>query len=104
MRSAAEVSCACMLFRCSLTGRCVTSASCLARTITGYVRAVPTITPEAALPLVETFCEMRNRDQLPDEVPLACSRRGNGTLCAVDGAPLCGMVSALGCPLRLGRL
>src|SRR5918999_4715100 len=42
-----------------------------------YVRAVPTMTPEAALPLVETFCEVRNPDHLRDEVRLECSRRGN---------------------------
>ena len=42
-----------------------------------YVRAVPTITPEAALPLVETFCEVRNPDHLREEVRLECTRRGN---------------------------
>ena len=41
------------------------------------VRAVPTMTPEAALPLVETFCEMRNPATLRDEVRLECSRRGD---------------------------
>jgi hypothetical protein len=37
------------------------------------------MTPEAALPLVETFCEIRNPnpDHLRDEVRLECSRRGN---------------------------
>ena len=31
---------------------------------------MPTITPEAALPLVETFCEVRNPDHLREEVQL----------------------------------
>ena len=35
------------------------------------------MTPDAALPLVETFCEIRNPDHLRDEVLLEFSRRGN---------------------------
>jgi hypothetical protein len=35
------------------------------------------MTPEAALPLVEAFCETRVREHARDEVRLECSRRGN---------------------------